>query len=149
MGTYRVMFIGHRDINNFYTLEERLREQLLPLLMHKDFVDFFLGIHGDFDALALHTLKQLQDRFSNFSANLILPYSVSNMDLLSRQFDSVIIPEHLHHCYPKKAYTLRNQWMVDCCDLLLCYVTNKKGGAADALRYAIQKHNIQVKNLAE
>ncbi len=55
------------------------------------------------------------------------------------QFDAVTAPEELYGVHPKRAITMRNQWMVDHSDLLLCYVTRTTGGAANTVKYAAKK----------
>ena len=48
----------------------------------------------------------------------------------------------------KNAITLRNKWMIDNADLLICYVEKgRKGGAMTTLNYA-KKQGLRVINLA-
>ena len=60
------------------------------------------------------------------------------MDLLEKQFDSVMIPPTLHNVHPKAAITERNRWMVENCDLLIAHVVHERGGAWTAMRVAEQ-----------
>ena len=46
---------------------------------------------------------------------------------------SVVIKEKLH---PKAAITKRNEWMIENCDLLVCFIEHNSGGAYKAMRHA-------------
>ena len=74
-------------------------------------MDFYVGNDGDFDRIATSVIRRLIDRRGreNFTINLVLPYPKANMDLLEKQFDSVMIPPTLHSVHPKAAITERNR----------------------------------------
>ena len=75
------------------------------------------------------------------------PVVKADIDMLEKQFDSVIIPPTLHHVHPKAAIKKRNEWMVEQAQLLLCYVEKQSGGAYTAMKYA-EKLRKEVINLA-
>lgn len=66
----------------------------------------------------------------------VLPYPISDMESYEKYYDKVIIPEFVEKSHPKGAITKRNRWMVENCDLLVCYVEEMKGGAYKAMKYA-------------
>ncbi|MBE6646325.1 MAG: DUF1273 domain-containing protein, partial [Ruminococcaceae bacterium] len=47
-----------------------------------------------------------------------------------------MIPECIGRTHPKCAITKRNRWMVEACDLFICYVEREDGGAYTAMKYA-------------
>lgn len=69
------------------------------------------------------------------------------IDMLEKQFDSVIIPPTLHHVHPKAAIKKRNEWMVEQAQLLLCCVEKQSGGAYTAMKYA-ERLGKEIINLA-
>ena len=78
--------------------------------------------------------------------NLVLPYTVANLEYYEKYYDGIIIPETVYGAHPKIAITLKNRWMVEQSELVITYVTRKKGGAYAALKYA-QKRNKKIVNL--
>ena len=50
--------------------------------------------------------------------------------------DEIVIPDAIGKAHPKGAITLRNKWMVETCDLIICYIEREEGGAYTAVRYA-------------
>ena len=120
---YRVTLFGHRYIDHFREVEENLVRVLDELSLQHPYMDFYVGNNGDFDRIATSVILRLMDRWGkeNFSINLVLPYPKANMDLLEKQFDSVMIPPTLHNVHPKAAITERNRWMVENCDLLIAH----------------------------
>ncbi len=99
-----------------------------------------MDFYGDFDRIATSVIRRLIDRRGkeNITINLVLPYPKANMDLLEKQFDSVIIPPTLYRVHTKAAITERNRWMIENCDLWIAHVLHEYGGAWTALRFAKQ-----------
>ncbi len=146
MDCYYVTFAGHRQIDDFFTVEKRLDEVVFQLLREKKFVEFYVGNEGDFDCMAICAIRRAQKRYGNANSaiNLVLPYHKANLDLLEAQFDTILFPECLHKLHPKRAITQRNQFMIDQCNLLICHVKKEKGGSVAALRYAKEKGKIEI-----
>ena len=79
---------------------------------------------------------------------LVLPYMNKDIAYYEQYYDSILIPACLSRIHPKGAITKRNRWMVEECDLLVCYVEHESGGAYAALQYA-RKMGKEIINLAE
>ena len=77
---------------------------------------------------------------------LVLPYKVKDIEYFEKYYDDVIIYEIEEKLHPKEAITKRNRWMVENCDLLLCFVERNSGGAYKAMQYA-NKQGIKTLNL--
>ena len=43
----------------------------------------------------------------------------------------------MKNTYPKSAITLRNRWMVEKSDVVICYLERERGGAYAAMKYAM------------
>ena len=114
-----------------------------------EFVIFLVGNNGEFDILAQSVVRRARQRMGEETSelDLVLPYPKASMDVMATSFSNVIIPDALAGVHPKGAITKRNCWMVDECDLLLCYV-GREGGAARTLQYA-KKKGKRVINLYE
>ncbi len=146
---YRVAFIGHREIRDIRCVENEIEELALDLLRRCEFVDFNLGRNGDFDISAASAIKRAQKKYGtqNSSLNLILPYKSKDECYFEKYYDEIMYPLD-NYTHFKSAMKKRNEWMMDNCDFLICYVEeNRQGGAMTALKYA-QTRRIKIVNLA-
>ena len=145
---YRVSFIGHRQIDCFRFVEERLDQIIRKLLNSKEYVEFYVGRNGDFDTMVASAVKRGQKAYgtANSSLILVLPYTVADIELLEQFYDEIWFPEELYKVHYKSAITKRNEWLVKNSDLLVAYVKNDSGGAAYCLKQA-QKEGVQIKNI--
>ncbi len=145
MEVYRVTFIGHRVIDDINSVEARVEAIITRLLREHDFVEFYVGNHGDFDRLTASAIKRTQKRLGreNSSLILVLPYRNKDVEYYAQFYDDILFPLD-PSVHPKAAITQRNRWMVKQADLLIAYVEpNRTGGAAAALRYA-EKEGIDI-----
>ena len=146
---YRVTLFGHRYIDHFREVDEGLDRVLNELVLKHPYIDFYIGNDGDFDHMATSAIRRLIQCCGkeNITINLVFAYPKADIDMLEKQFDSVIIPPTLHHVYPKAAIKKRNEWMVEQAQLLLCYVEKQSGGAYTAMKYA-ERLGKEIINLA-
>lgn len=49
MTTFTVAFIGHREIDDLYRIENQLEEIIKDLLRSHEYVELLVGRDGDFD----------------------------------------------------------------------------------------------------
>lgn len=129
-------------------MEEHLDQIISELLNNKEYVEFYVGRNGDFDTMVASAVKRGQKAYgaANSSLILVLPYTVSDMELLEQFYDEIWLPEELYKVHYKSAITKRNEWLVKNSDLLVAYVVNDSGGAAYCLKQA-QKEGVQIKNI--
>ena len=149
MQSYKVTLFGHRDLYRYNRIEEKLYLLLRDLICEKAYLEIYIGRNGDFDLLVRSVVKRLQDNLGNERSEmiLVLPYREKNMEFYETHYDSVIIPSCLCNVHPKGAIVKRNRWMVEQCDLLICYVECENGGAFSAMKYA-KKLQKKIINLA-
>ena len=69
---------------------------------------------------------------------LVLPYKVAQIEYYGEYYDGIIIPDVVSGAHPKAAITLRNRYMIDASDMVICFVENQ-GGAYSAIKYAKEK----------
>lgn len=128
-------FIGHRDAKGI----ENIIERNINLLLKSGITDFYSGGSGNFDTLCEKAVKNLGGKI-NF-----VPYNISQIHSSSNIiFDKIILPFG-NKPYSKYDIPNRNKWLVDHCDVMLCYVY-KNGGAKKTLDYA-EKSNKKILNI--
>ena len=144
MEFFTVSLFGHKVINDLRGLHDQLLPILRKLMEENAYVTFLIGRNGEFDEYAASVIKSLKEE--NGDITLVLPYTVANLIYYEKYYDHIVIPECMYGVHPKAAITARNRWMVECSDLVICYVNHEKGGAYRALKYA-EKLNKRVINL--
>lgn len=140
MEIYRVSFIGHREMEDYRFVEERVKEIVRDLIQTKEYVEFYIGRNGEFDVMVASVIKRAKRDYGNANSSLILvlPYPIADMDMMEKYYDEILLPlgNNVHF---KSAITKRNEWMVDNSDMLVAYVTREMGGAAKCLQYSKKK----------
>lgn len=134
---YRVVLFGRRDFDGYEILDTQLFELLKRIINEKSFVEIYVGRNGEFDIYAASVVKRVQRVIGKLNNELIcvLPYSVRDIEYYDKYYDSVKICD-LKRCHPKCAITKRNRWLVEICDLVVCYIEREVGGAYKAVKYA-------------
>ncbi len=153
LDTY-VSFFGHRQIQTVSDIEKRLDELIRPLLLEKEYVEFLVGRDGEFDRLVAAAVKRLKRAVGGDSSALVwvLPYPTAEYrdyeaDLASYYDEIEVCPESATAHF-KSAFQLRNRWMVDRSNLVICYVERPYGGAFQTLRHA-RRRKRNIINIAE
>ena len=138
MDILKVALFGHRDFCATREIEDKLYNILRDLMVTRSYVDFYIGRNGEFDLFAAALIKRIKKELddSNCSMTLILPYKVKDIEYYEKYYDDIIICENEEKIHPKEAITKRNRWMVENCDLLVCFVEHNNGGAYKAMKYA-------------
>ena len=135
---FTVCFFGHREMHNVNKIEARLKPVLKQILKENEFVDFLVGRNGAFDIFVASLIKSVQREtgLRNSELTLVLPYPVAQLNDYENYYDHVLIPEYVGKVHPKRAYTVKNRWMVDRSDLIIVNVEHRSGGAYAAFCYA-------------
>ena len=94
---------------------------------------------GEFDMMCERTVRKLKNEGHSHIKlyRIIYKYKV-NMDDIMEMVDEIIFPE-LNHFHYKELIVKRNEWMVDCSDIVLCYIRRDHGGAYKMAKYAKKK----------
>ena len=151
---YTVCFFGHRQLDDFSLVEQKVEMFIVRLLNEHEYVEFLVGREGEFDQLVTSAILRCRKRLdtANCSVTWVMPYLkadyVKNSDSYDNYYDSVEVCEQSANAHPKAAIQIRNRAMADRSDLCVFYVTHKSGGAYQTLRYA-EKANANIINLCE
>ena len=148
MEIFRVSFIGHRQVENWREVDNRVDEIVRELIRTKEYVEFYMGRNGEFDESVASIIKRAQKDLGkeNSSLILVLPYHAKDEEYYEQYYDEIYMPiEKVHY---KAAITKRNEWLVDNSDLLVAYVNKDFGGAYNTLKYA-EKKGVQIINVVK
>lgn len=108
---------------------------------------FYVGYHGSFDRLAASALRKIKREHNEISVSLVLPYHPAEQTVeLPFGFDGSFYPP-LENVPRRFALVRANRYMVQTCDIIICYV-NHFGNARNLLEYAQKQKNVSIMNLA-
>ena len=154
MNVFTVSFFGHRQIDNPFAVEERLKEVIRELLLTKEYLEFLVSHDGEFDQLVASTVRRCKRaiRDDNSALILVLPYATAeyrnNTDSFHEYYDEIEICASSSEKYFKAAHQVRNRSMVDRSDLVIFCIEHCSGGAYQTMKYAA-RNEVKLINLSE
>ena len=141
MDMFTVCFFGHREIENFTFVEDKIYELVGNLIRTKEYVDFIVGRNGEFDQIVSSCVIRAKKNIfeANSSLVLVLPYPtadyLNNVGYYKDYYDEIEIVDD-NDTHFKAAFQKRNRQMVDRSDLCVFYVDHNSGGAYHTMKYA-------------
>jgi len=121
-------FFGHRDApDNLLIHLERL---LLDLINDDPCPFFYIGTHGNFDAMALDAVRKLQRDEPKIKYAVVLsrlPGKNAAYPLYSSS--ETLLPDGIEQTPPRFAISYRNQWMLKRANVVITYVRHPFGNA--------------------
>ena len=108
----KVAFIGHRDIigieDEIYTEIKKLKQQGIT--------EFYSGGMGNFDKMCEYAVKKAGCKIT------FIPYNKNIVKTSDFEwYDEIICPNN-NSFYSRYDIPNRNKWLVENCDVFLCYV---------------------------
>ncbi len=135
-----VTFFGHRDTPK--ETEPALRLTLIDLIENKNATVFYVGNHGNFDAMVRRQLDDLSKTYP-IKYYVVLAYMPGKNN---EPDEHSILPEGIETVPHRFAINYRNKWMLNMSDIVVTYVTRKFGGAW-AFKKMAERQNKTVVNL--
>lgn len=117
------------------SLRGSLKSKITELIVQKEVALFYVGNHGQFDAMALSILQELSTLYPHIKYYVVYAYLPHN----KISSEHVILPEGIEFAHPKSAIPIRNEWMIDHSDYVITYVTHLRSGAAKFKAMAEQR----------
>ena len=117
---YTVCFFGHRQIDDFRLVEQKVETLIIKLLNEHEYVEFLVGRDGEFDQLLTSAILRCRKRMdtANCSVTWVMPYMkadyIKNRKCYDNYYDSVEVCEQSANAHPKSAIQIRNRAMVLC-----------------------------------
>ena len=133
-----VTFFGHRDTPK--ETEPALRLTLIDLIENKNATVFYVGNHGNFDAMVRRQLEDLSKTYP-IKYYVVLAYMPNNNDILD---EHSILPEGIETVPRRFAINYRNKWMLTKSDIVVTYVIRNFGGAWEFKESAQRQRKIIV-----
>lgn len=147
-----VCFTGHRHIEFTRMLIKDLTNTVETLIKNGA-TDFYAGCAEGFDLLCEVVVLMFRSEYPHIRLHLVLPENqeaqVAKWDFFSRKTYEWVT-QLVSSAEVSPDYKSRNQRLVDCADICVCYYNEKdfRSGTGQTVRMA-KKKNIKVLNLFE
>ncbi|MBR5535285.1 MAG: hypothetical protein IKU60_01420 [Clostridia bacterium] len=115
-------FFGHKDTS--FLIYEKLQDTIEFLIKEKDVTHFYIGNHGNFDAMALRCLINLKEKHPYITFEIVLAYLPEKPTPYP-----TLYPEGIEKTPQRFAISFRNKWMVNHSDYIISHITRDFGGA--------------------
>ena len=125
-----VTFFGHRDTPK--ETEPALRLTLIDLIENKNATVFYVGNHGNFDAMVHRQLEDLSKTYP-IKYYVVLAYMPNKNDIPD---EHSILPDGIETVPRRFAINYRNKWMLTKSDIVVTYVNRPFGGAVQFMNMA-------------
>ena len=133
-----VTFFGHRDTPK--EIEPALRLTLIDLIENKNATVFYVGNHGNFDAMLRRQLEDLSKTYP-IKYYVVLAYMPGKND---NPDEHSILPEGIETVPRRFAINYRNKWMLNKSDIVVTYVTRNFGGAVQFKKSAKMQSKLMI-----
>lgn len=139
-----VSFFGHKNTPS--TVKPLLEKTVQQLIKENDEITFLVGTHGSFDLMAQSILKEAAERYPGVACYIVLSYLPMGNN---EQYElPTLYPEGIEFVPKRFAISFSNNYMVNECDTVVCYISHDWGGAAQFVEKAKKKGRAII-NLAE
>ena len=136
--------LDNTDVD-FITLKSRIKNTLLALI-EDDCKIFYSGMAMGFDIVCAEIVLELKKTYTDIKLICAIPFKDQG-DSFSYNWRKRYF-EILNNCdefryisneYSKTCYQIRNKFMVDNSDFVVCWYDGKTGGTHNTLKYAFKK----------
>ena len=131
-------FFGHRYVPQ--KIEPALRSTLIDLIENQGVNLFYVGNHGEFDAMVRRVLRELSAKYP-IKYNIMLAYMPEKRgEFDTADYSDTILPEGIETVPKRFAINYRNKWMIEQSDFVITYVVHDAAsGAAQFKKLAERK----------
>ncbi len=129
---YTACFFGHRDSSP--KLMPVIKSQIEKLIIEKGVTKFYVGTNGNFDNMVYQVLKDIKLQHPEIEYTVVLAY-VNDLYRYDKN-ENVLLPEEIDNFPSRFAIPVRNNWMIDKSQYIICNVNRIYGGAAKSVNRA-------------
>ena len=130
-------FFGHKTVPN--NIEPVLRSAIVDLIENHAVKMFYVGNHGEFDAMVRWVLRELSNKYQ-INYYVVLAYMPEKKhEFDSTDYSKTILPEGIENVPKRFAIDYRNKWMIKQSDFVVTYVVHDSGSGAAKFKKLAEK----------
>ena len=138
-------FFGHRDAPT--SIAPILRSVLTRLIVCNDVRLFYVGNHGNFDAMVHQVLQELAQLYP-ITFHVVLAYRPKK-EADTTDFSDTILPDGIETLPIRFAIEYRNKWMIQRSKYAITYVTTPIASGAARFKALCEKQEKTVIEIAD
>lgn len=139
-----VAFFGHKNTPS--AIKPLLKQTVQQLIEENEEITFLVGSHGAFDLMAQSALIEVSKRYPRVSCYIVISYLPVGKN--EQYVFPTLYPEGIEFVPKRFAISFSNNYMVNECDRVVCYIDHDWGGAAQFVEKAKKKGKAII-NLAD
>ena len=138
-------FFGHRYVPQ--KIEPTLRSTLIDLIENKGVNLFYVGNHGEFDAMVRRVLRELSAKYP-IRYIVVLAYMPEKRgEFDTADYSDTILPEGIETAPKRFAISYRNKWMIEQSDYVVTYVVHDSVSGAAQFKRLAERRRKKVLNM--
>ena len=144
----KLPFSENKKDEQYTKFRERLL-QVINRLVERGYTDFISGVAMGFDTWAAEDVISLKKENKDIHLECAIPFpnQADRWELLDRmRYKKILIKSDVNTTlcehYQNNAYFIRNEYMVDKADVVVCCFDGQSGGTAKTVAYAKKKDKI-------
>ncbi len=147
----RCCFAGHSDLHDRRVVNE-IKKIADSLVTKHNVNEFWVGNYGGFDVCSASAIQELKKSYPHITLDLVIPYLTNSIneykDLYYGKYDHILMAD-ISENTPKRFYIAKsNEYMVDNCEFLICYIQRSWGGAYRTYMYA-KRRKLKIFNVSQ
>ena len=145
-------FFGHRDTPDTNEIENKV-EQNVRSLIAQGVNEFWVCYEGNFDWISRMVMSRIKEEYQKqiyvcyISAYNPTKFSKTKREWIEKHYE-LDYPGEAAKGLPRFAIERRNKYIADNADYIICYITQKSGGAYTAVKRAA-KNGKKIINIAD
>ena len=138
-------FFGHRIVPK--EIEPTLRSTLIDLIKNHNVNLFYVGNHGEFDAMVRRVLRELSAKYP-IRYIVVLAYMPEKRgEFDTADYSDTILPEGIETAPKRFAISYRNKWMIEQSDYVVTYVVHDSVSGAAQFKRLAERRRKKVLNM--
>jgi len=139
----RCCFAGHSDISYGIDIREKIKTIAEDLILNHSVKEFWVGHYGGFDGCCSSVIRELQQTYKDIKLELVIPYITKGIneyrELYYKDYDNILMAD-IPLTTPQRFQIIKgNEYVVDNCDYVICYIERHYGGAYRTFTYSRRK----------
>lgn len=139
----RCCFAGHSDFTYNEDLRGKIKSIAENLILNNNVKEFWVGHYGRFDSCCSSVIRELQQTYKEIRLDLVIPYITKGIneykELYYKDYDNIFIAD-IPLTTPKRLQIIKgNEYIVDNCEYIICFIERNYGGAHRTFTYASRK----------
>ena len=107
-----VAFLGNETLWNTQETADKIRQEIMDLITHKQVDTFLVGTKAEFETLSHKVMEQIQCDYPDIKIMLVIAYA-QDLERCTYNFDDFYYPQKSELGYKRWGIAKRNEWIIE------------------------------------